>query len=179
MIMGRKLTIAISGPPGAGSSSVAKSLARKLNLRYFSPGEFFKSYSKSKKALKVWKKEGRKKKFHQRIDEDQIKRAKEGNIVICGKLSIFFLKDIADLKVWVDCPFKIRVKRIAKREKIPVFKAFEEVKEREKIEREEWKRIYGFDYFNSRNLADLMVDSSKKTPEEITNEIINFIKGRK
>lgn len=36
------LTIAISGMPGAGSSSVGKSLAKELNLQFFSIGRLFK-----------------------------------------------------------------------------------------------------------------------------------------
>jgi cytidylate kinase len=98
--------------------------------------------------------------------------------VICGKLSVFLLKDIADLKVWIDSPLEIRARRIAKREGLSIPEAVEEVKKREEIERREWKKMYGFDYFDSRKLADLVIDSSEKTQEEIAEEIVKFIEKK-
>lgn len=44
----KKRTIAISGPPGSGSTSTAKILAEKLNLNYFSPGRLYKDIATGK-----------------------------------------------------------------------------------------------------------------------------------
>jgi cytidylate kinase len=175
------LTIVISGPPGAGSSSVARALAKKLGLEHFSPGKVFKSHSEARtmRALRVWgTKTGKSKEFHRKIDEEQAEKARKGNIVICGKLSVFLLRDVADLKVWIDSPLEIRARRVARREGISVFKALEKVKKREEIERREWKKMYGFDYFDSKKFADLVIDSSRKNQEEIAEEIAKFVKKK-
>jgi len=159
-------------------------LARKLKLNYYSPGKDFKSYSKKKEseaALEVWKKYGKNKRFHEKFfDKVQIEKAEKGNIVICGKLSIFMLKDLADYKIWIHVPLKIRARRTAKRDKIPLKKAIKEIKEREKIERETWKKIYGFDYFDQKYSANFILDNSKLSLKQVVNKILEFIeKGKK
>jgi len=176
----KNLTIVISGPPGAGSSKTALTLAKKLGLKYFSTGDLFKSYSKEKKnrALNVWNKLGRSRKFHQDLDEYQKQKVIKGNIVICSKLAIFILKDLADFKVWIESPLKVRAKRVAKREDISMIRAMDQIKKREEIERREWKRIYDFDYFDSKKLADLIIDTSDKSVKEVVEVILKSIKNK-
>lgn len=162
--------------PGAGSSTISKKLAKKLKLGYFSPGEFFKSHAKGKeveRAIKVFKSgKGKKKEFHKLIDDMQIKKAKKGNIVICGKLSIYMLKDIADYKIWLDCSLDERANRTAERDKISVKDAKKKISEREKLEVEEWKRDYGIDYRDQKKIADIIIDSTNLTEIETLNEIL-------
>ncbi|MEM5882791.1 MAG: cytidylate kinase family protein [Candidatus Aenigmatarchaeota archaeon] len=180
--MKKKLVIVISGPPGVGTSSVAREIAKKLKLRYLSPGKTYKSFLKEKEAkaaLEFWKTEfGRSKKLHKALDESQVKEAKKGNIVICGKLSIYFLKDLADLKVWLEAPLEIRAKRTAERDNIPFEEALRQISERENIERKKWKEIYGFDYFNQKKDADLVLNTSNLTLEETVNKILEFMKSK-
>jgi len=178
--MDRNLTIVISGPPGSGSTKTALKLAKKLGLKCFSTGDLFKSYSKQRKnrALDIWSVYGKKKQFHYDLDEYQKEKAKKGNIVICGKLSVFLLKDLADFKVWIESPLKVRANRIAKRENISMIRAMDQIKKREQIERREWKRIYDFDYFDSKNLADLVIDSSENSVEEIVKKILKSMKNK-
>jgi len=180
----KKITIAISGPPGAGTSSIAKEVAKKLKIKYFSPGKIQKSYAKTSKeslaALKVWQTElGRSEKFHRDVlDKKQVEVAEKGNVVICGKLSIKMLENLADYKIWIDTSLKVRAKRAAKRDKISVKDAIKLLSERENIEREEWKKIYGFDYFDQMRIANLVVDNSRLTLEQAVNKILRFIKNK-
>ncbi len=178
--MQKNLVIVVSGPPGAGSSVISQTLAKKLKLRYLSPGKTYKSFLNEKEAeaaLDFWKtKFGSSKKLHKDLDRKQIEAAKIGNIVICGKLSIHFLKNLSNCKVWLDVPLKIRAERTAKRDKIPVKTAFKQISERENLERKKWKAMYGFDYFSQKNYADLVLKGSKLTAEESVKKIIDYIK---
>jgi len=179
----KNIVVAISGLPGSGSTTIAKKLAKKLKLDYYSPGEIFKGYSKkreSEAALEVWERFGRNKDFHEKnFDKVQIEKAKKGDIVICGKLSIYMLNGIADYKIWIESDLDTRASRTAKRDNIPVERALEEIKKREKIERSSWKKIYGFDYLDQRNSADFVLENSKLTTEEAVDKILDFIKRGK
>lgn len=179
-----KNVIVVSGPPGAGSSTIAKVLARKLKLRYLSIGKIQKSFGISEKegksSLEVWRKRyGRTKEFHlKKLDEPQIKEAEKGNVVINGKLSIHFLKDMTNKKIWIDVPLEIRAERSAQRDKISVVQAVKEIKEREAIERREFKRLYSFDYFDQKKDADLVIDSSNLTVTQTASKILYFIRRK-
>lgn len=199
----RILTIAISGMPGAGSSTVGKLLANELSMHHFSPGQLFKDISKgtvkeqhyyklfkhlcdlkglnipemsvkedSKAVVSLWDSEfGRSKSFHEVLDRLQLELAKRKRIVIDGKLSLRMIPD-ADIKIWIRAELEERAKRIAEREKISVDEAKKNIVERESREREEWKRIYGFDYFDQEEDADIIVDSSTMSPQSIVEVIL-------
>lgn len=170
--------ICVSGQPGCGTSTVAKLLAQKLKLKYFSPGQYFKSQSKEKEtlaAVNVWRTQrGASKGFHEDIDGLQRALAEEGNIVIDGKLSIRMIKN-ADLKVWLKASTKKRTERIMKRDSIGYEEASAQLIEKETLERDSWKRIYGFDYFEQEKEANFVLDVSDLNPEQTADKIIKFM----
>ncbi|MBI2084248.1 MAG: cytidylate kinase family protein [Candidatus Aenigmarchaeota archaeon] len=180
----RKLVIAISGPPGSGASTVGGFVAKKLKMKYFSPGKYFKKMSGKKNeteaAISFLKtKRGTSKSLHERIDELQIGKARKGNIVLEGSLSIHFLKNIADHKIWVYASKRKRAERTSKRDNVPVTKALKKVLEREATEIKLFKNIYGFDYMSQKKIADLIIDSSNLTINQTVEKILKFIKSNK
>jgi len=178
----KKLVIAISGPPGVGTSTISKEVAKRLNLRYFSPGSYYKKlFGKENvnSVVKGWETElGSSEELHRRIDEMQIIEAKKGNVVICGKLSFFFLKDLARVKIWLDAPLDVRARRTAERDGISLEDAKEKIRKRERSEREGWKKIYGIDYFQLKKMADLVLDTSNLSVKETVERVMEFIKKK-
>jgi len=179
-----KIVVAISGPPAVGSTSVAKAVAKRLGLPMLVVGKLQKrlvrTKNESRAALLSWRtKYGSSRRTHTARDMMQVERAKRGNVVICSKLAIHFLKDITPYKVWLTAPLAVRAGRAAQRDGTDVKETFKEISERERIERREWKRIYGFDYFYQRKIADLVVNSSNLTLKQTVDKIVRFVKSKK
>lgn len=176
-----KSVICISGQPACGSSTVAKTVAERLGLDYFSPGQYFKKHSSGKEtesAITVWKTEkGSSKDFHKDIDRLQLEIAEKGNVVIDGKLSIRIVKD-AELNIWLKADINKRAERVAKRDSIDFESALAKLKEKEELERSSWKKIYGFDYFEQENEADLVVDTTDISAEEAAQKILELWKNK-
>ncbi len=187
--MAKPLTIAVSGMPGAGSSTTAKMLAKRLKLPHFSSGDFVKGIAakalgkkkvpETERALKMWKSDLQTVEFNKKVDDAMVERARQGNVVIDGKLAIHFLKDIADYSVWLKCPMKVRAKRVAERDGIPYEKALKVTEQKEAAERSNFKKFYGIDTFDQEADANLVVDTSKLSPEEIIGRIESALAARK
>ncbi len=175
--------IVISGQPGCGSSTVASLIARKLKLKHFSLGKLMKKLSRGRETERATKsfvtKIGGSRKFHEGLDKMQRDIAMRGNVVIDSKLGVHMLEDIADLTIWVKAPKKIRVRRIAKRDNIPLKEAVKSLEERDRTERNFFKKIYGFDTFSQEKKADLVLDTSEKSPEQLAAIVIKEIKKHK
>lgn len=179
-------TIVISGKPGCGSSTTGRLLAEKLKVKFFSLGDWNKKqidkYSNSppknetERSILMWKSaKGSSSGFHIHSDEKSLEVAKKGNVVIDAKLGIRLLKGHYDASIWLTAPIKVRAERYAKRGGTPLGTALAELKEKENLERTNWKKIYGFDYFDQEKEADLVIDTGDKSPEEIVSKILRFI----
>jgi len=181
---GRKIVIVISGEPGAGSTTVAREVAKRLHLDFFSPGHVQKGFSKEKKEsiaalLRVKTKEGSGKEFHNNLDKYQIEVAKKGNVVICGKLSAHFLKKYASLTAWLDVSPEVRAKRTAGRDNMSYDESLKSIAERAEIDRKSWAKIYGFNYHDQKKEADLVIDTSEMSIDETVKKILDEMRNRK
>ena len=94
------------------------------------------------------------------------------DILLEGRLSGFLVD--ADLKVWLKAPIEIRAERIAKRESKSVPDAMSETSEREVCERERYINYYNID-INDLSVYDLVIDSSRWKPEEISEIVIKAV----
>ncbi len=135
-----------------------------------------KASNESEAALNLWNTElGKSKELHNILDKLQLELAQKGNIVIDGKLSLFMIKN-ADFKIWLKASQEARIKRSAQRDNIEFEIAREIIPQREQKELEEWTRIYDFDYREQEKIADLVINTSNLSPDEIADKIINASK---
>lgn len=162
------MIITISGPPGSGTSTLSKMLSAHLNMELISIGDIFRKMAEERcMSLEEF---GLLAKCNEdvdrKLDEEQKKIAGEkDNIILEGRLSGFLVD--AHLKVWLKAPIEVRAERIAQREGKSVPKAMEETSEREECERERYLKYYNID-IKDLSVYDLVIDSSKWNPEEIS-----------
>lgn len=170
--------IAIGGLHGIGKSTISKALTKHFKLRYLSAGEAFRNTAK-RKTLTLQE-------FSKLADEDPsidleidnfIKiEAEKGDIIAEGQLAPWMLKDVADMKILLTAPEKVRIKRIAKRERISFDEAKKRTAIREKIEKERYKKYYNID-LSDVSIYDLIFDTSLLRKEETIKTLEAMIKG--
>ncbi|MEM5829079.1 MAG: cytidylate kinase family protein [Candidatus Aenigmatarchaeota archaeon] len=180
----RKITITVSGLSGSGKSYVAKFLAKKLNLKHRSAGEIFRKIAKEEgKSLEEFCKK-RSKDIDLITDKETERLLIKGNIIIDGRLSGYVATKLLNdgklkncLRIFVDCPLKIRAKRVAKRDGLSIREAMKKIRERDESDLEKYKKIYKINPCNEM-FYDVIIDNSvsEKRLREILENISKVIK---
>lgn len=177
------MIITISGLSGSGKSTLTRLFAKKMSFEYFDAGKAQRELAKEKNLslIKLNQLEEKDPKFDHLIDQKLISHAnKHKNIILEGRISgwMCYQNNIKAFKIWIECPLNIRIQRIARREKKDILTATEETIFREKSENIRYKKYYNIDRSNL-SIYDLVVDSSKNSPNEIVGIILNKLKEKK
>jgi cytidylate kinase len=167
--------ITISGNPGSGKSTVGELLKKRLNMNYVYSGKIFRDTAKKYKMTldEFGKFCENNDKIDRELDKKQLDILKKGNIILEGRLAgwIAHNNKIEALKVMLNADLKTRINRIIKRENGIYDKRLDEILEREKSEQKRYGKYYKIN-LKDISIYDLVIDTTDKTPEEITNIII-------
>ena len=152
----KKIVICISGMTGSGKSTVAKRLADKYGLGYFSGGNALRTLAKEEgydSDVKGWWETAEGLNFLQqrigdptfdkKIDKKLLELAKEGNIVLDSWTMPWLLKE--GFKVWLEASPQVRAKRVTNRGPISVKEALKALTKKDERTRQIYKSLYGFD----------------------------------
>jgi len=171
----KEIKIAISGRSGCGNTTVSKMIAETLGLRFIN--FTFRSLAQERKLdLKtVLELAAQDDSWDREVDSRQTLLAREdGGCVLGSRLAIWML-DEADLKVYLDATALVRAQRIVKREGGSIEDVASFTAERDRQDHGRYLRIYNIDTDNY-SFADLIIDTGKFTPQEITDMIIERAK---
>ncbi len=116
------------------------------------------------------------KKFHNKLDDrTRMLLIKEGKYVIEAWLAGFMARDLKDtLRVLLNCSDEaLQIDRVANRDKISIDEAKKFIKEREKINFKEWKKIYGNYNFFDPKYYTLVIDTYSSGPLETTGKVLD------
>jgi CMP/dCMP kinase len=154
------MIISISGSPGTGTTTLSRSLAAELGIRWVNSGELFRKIASEKKlSVKEMNRLAEKgPEIDYLIDDAQKSLAKEGPGIFEGRLSGHLLS--ADLKVLLKTDLRARAERICKRESKPLEDAMQETRVREESEARRYKMYYNID-INDLSVYDLVVDTGR------------------
>jgi predicted cytidylate kinase len=172
-----KMIITISGFHGTGKSTIAKLLANKLGILYYSTGQAFRDLAKeSNMSLEEYTRFVEK---HPDVDKELdnrvVEMAKRGSIIIDSQLSGHILKSIANFKIQLTCSLEERVKRMAMRDQTSIAEKLKETTIREKSELERFKKLYNIDLSDKESTLaffDLIIDTEHLSIEEIIDKIL-------
>lgn len=181
--------ITVSGRIGAGSTSLAKSLAKHFGWKHLEGGEIFWEAVRKRMGLDP-------KDTNLRPDEEdalfdaQLKRIlrEDTHIVLETKLAGYNAQGIDGIfKILVVCEdhegsdqTAIRIDRLVNREKISVEEAKEEVMQREKNDLEKWRKLYAHDdhswvYYNP-SYYNLVINTYDHNAQESVEKTLAMLK---
>lgn len=174
------MIITISGIAGSGKSTVAKLLAKKLNYKHYSIGDFMRDMAKEKNItlLELSKLAEKDKAIDKELDKKQIELGKkQDNFVIDSRLGFHFIKN--SKKIFLNVDLNEAAKRILKEKRKhesykDIQESAEKIKTRIKSENKRYKEYYNIDYQNKTHY-DIIIDTTDIKPEEIVKDILKII----
>ena len=172
------IKIAVSGKSGCGNTTVSRLLADALGIRFIN--YTFRSLAKERgldfnEVLVLAEKDDS---WDRDVDSRQVELAREGEGCVLGsRLAIWMLPE-ADLKVYLTASPKTRAKRINVREGGSLKHIAEFTAKRDERDRERYLRIYKIDN-DDYSFADLVIDTDRINPMQITEQIISELNKRK
>ena len=171
--------VALGGPPGSGKSTAGRLVARQLGLEYRSVGEEFRAQAKLRGLdLEAF---GRYAEQHPEVDRELDRRmqalARPG-VILDGRIqgALCRRNGIPVVAIVVTASPAERARRLSGRDRQSVEAAAKAIEVREASERSRYLRFYGIDV--DREPADLLVDSTTRTPEEVAAAIVQFLRDR-
>ncbi|HEX8804446.1 MAG TPA: cytidylate kinase family protein [Acidimicrobiales bacterium] len=175
------MLITVSGPPGSGTTTASRRIARDLAVELLPGGEVFRAmasersltlaafgaYAAGDPAIDV------------ELDSRLADRARKGDVVIESRLAGWIVRNegLPAVATWVDCDARIRASRVAAREGITVERALADNAARQAVERERYLKHYGIDV-DDLSIYDLVLDSGALSPGEIADAVVSAARAR-
>ena len=174
----KKIIVCISGMAGTGKSTLAKKLAEKYYLKYYSGGDALKALAaeegydsssdgwwESPDGLRFLKKREENLEFDKAIFDKLLGYAQEGRVLLDSWTMPWLLK--TGFKIWLIASVEKRAERIAVRDKIPLEEAVKVLKKKETITKAIYKKLYGFMLGEDFEPFNLVLDTNKLNAEEV------------
>ena len=173
-----KMVICISGMAGTGKSTLAKKLAQKYHLRYYSGGDALKDLAKqegydisvqgwweSPVGLKFLKERVTDSKFDRAVDDKLLEFAQQGNVLLDSWTMPWLLK--GGFKIWLEASFERRAQRVAERDNMTLTEAVKVLEEKEGHTKAIYKAMYGFVLGEDLTPFDFVLDTDNLNAEEV------------
>ncbi|MFA5363632.1 MAG: cytidylate kinase family protein [Candidatus Bathyarchaeia archaeon] len=174
----KKIVICISGMTGSGKSTVAKKIAEKYGLDYYSGGNAMRvlaqeegynsevtGWWESAEGLKFLQQRMNNPAFDKKIDDMLLEYGKKGNVVLDSWTMPWLLDE--GFKVWLEASPKVRAQRVVTRDGLSTEDAMAALVEKDAQTRKIYKNLYGFDLGLDLSPFNLILTTDDLEPEEV------------
>ncbi|ELZ32810.1 cytidylate kinase [Halogeometricum pallidum JCM 14848] len=163
------MLLTVSGPPGAGKSTTAETLAEAFDLDHISGGDIFRQLAAERGMTAV--------EFNKlaeengQIDRDLDRRLRSialerDDVLLESRLAGWLAGDAADVRLWLDAPLDVRATRIAEREGKSVELAREETYARAQSEALRYQEYYNID-ITDLGIYDVTLNTARWSQEDV------------
>ena len=186
----QNISVVISGSAAVGKTTLAQALAREFGFKLYNGGDILKEIARqqgytifgndwwdSNEAIGFMKERKKNSIFDRQVDEELIKIAKKGNVIIASHTLPWLTS--APITFWLSASQGSRSERMAKRDKISVQEALEIVKMRDRENKKIYQKIYGAQFGESLEVFDFMINTELLTLDSLVilcKEIIKKMK---
>ncbi len=184
----KNIIVCISGMAGTGKSTLAKKLAEKYKLRYYSGGDALKELAASEgydssshgwwespEGLSFLEKREQNPEFDRAVDNKLLEYAKQGRVLLDSWTMPWLLK--TGFKIWLIASEKKRAERIANRDKLSIEEALRVLKEKEARTKAIYKKLYGFDLGEDFKPFNLVLDTNNLNASEVFYTLCRVIEN--
>ena len=174
----KKIIVCISGLAGTGKSTLAKQIAKKYNLNYYSGGDALKELAaeegynsqmngwwESPEGLKFLAKREKDLTFDKLVDEKLIEFSKKGEVLLDSWTMPWLLN--SGFKIWLAASEDKRTERIANRDKLTIQQARKVLREKETRTKKIYRKLYGFKLGEDFDPFHIIIDTEKLTAKEV------------
>jgi len=170
--------ICICGMAGTGKSTLAKRLAKKYGLKYYSGGDVLKALAikegykplergwwESREGMRFLEMRSEDSKFDEIVDKKLVELARQGNVVLDSWTMPWLLEE--GFKILLEASPEKRAERIARRDGISVEEALKALKSKEEKTKAIYKKLYGFSLGEDFRPFYLILDTNNLDREEV------------
>ena len=176
MKLNKDLRIAVSGKSGCGNTTVSTLLSQALGVTLINYTFRQLAAEKGMTLAQVIESAKTDDSYDMYVDSHQVELAKKEPCVLGSRLAIWMLKE-ADLKVYLYASDEVRANRVFTREGGDLKQIQEFTARRDSEDSRRYKKLYNIDN-NAYSFADVIIDTSKYTPEQIVRQILDELKKR-
>ena len=173
------MRIAISSKSGCGNTTVTKMVSEKLGYPMIN---FTFRQMAEERGVDFWtfcEMAQNDYDIDRELDRRQVEMAMNAeNCVLGSRLAIWMLKE-ADLKIYLTASAETRANRILKREGGTFEERYAQTVKRDTNDSGRYMEVYGIDNSKADEVADLIIATDDKTPEEIVNIIMERVSSIK
>ena len=177
-VAGRRIVVCISGMAGTGKSTLAKKLAQKYGLKYYSGGDALRALAaaagftssgngwwESPEGLSFLAKRAKNPSFDKAVDGKLLEYAAQGNVLLDSWTMPWLVKE--GFKIWLAASAEKQAERIAQRDRMTLAEAREALKEKEAMTKAIYKELYGFALGEDFAPFNLVLDTDNLSADEV------------